>query len=362
MSSRLKSGYTTGVYASATLKGVLAHYCTRVHETYTDVPLPNGAVAHIRIQEEKENEGIAYITQKGHNDDPDVTKGCWIVATLSHSKHHFHTHPIPHHPYRIPCHSHTVSLYAGTGVGVVTKKGLKAPPGYPAINPIPLRMMDTIIQTYAPHIHHDLQIRISVKQGEEIAQNTANAKVGVLGGISILGTTGIVKPISNDAFLHSIHTELSVAAAEGYDAIILTLGESAYQNALQRFDTTQVVEIGNFIYDSCQFLNTLPFKKIHFIAGAGKMAKVAQGFQNTHNRYGTIDFQRIATWIQEGGMTMPQNLFDCITLRGIMETLETAALKAQFTTILTQKATHYLKTYLPNKRHNTTITAEIVAT
>lgn len=358
MGSELKSGYTTGVHACAAIKGALARYFDKKHYEYTDIQLPGGESVRIEIEELHDSpELTAYLSQKGDNDDPDVTKGCKITASLSHDKNLFLLNPNLHEAYRFDFSKYSAYLHAGVGVGVATKKGLKVPPGFPAVNPVPLNMIKEVMAPYADRFESDLHLLLGVDNGDEIAKETANAKVGVLGGISILGTTGIVKPISNVALLDSIHAELNVTAAEGFDIVVLTLGNSAYQEALQKYHPTQVIEIGNFIYDTLQMLGETSLKNVHFIAGQGKMAKVAQGFKNTHNRYGETDFGQIAQWLEESDI--PADVSDCGTVKGVMDTLDMPELKKKFKQILNDKAKNVLKRFLPDSAKEMEITTEI---
>ena len=225
-------------------------------------------------------------THKMDNDDLDVTKGCEIVVTISDKKKDLKLNKIAHKPYIIG----SLELYAGIGVGVVSKEGLKPPKGYPAINPTPLQSIANIYSDLYKEEKTPLYCSVSVTDGEELAKQTANAKVGVLGGISILGTTGFVKPVSADAYLDSIRTELGVAKANGYNQAILTLGNSSFTYAKEHYDEMQIVEIGNFVYDALEIVDNIGIEKAIFICGIGKASKVMQGCKNTHNRFGSIDF------------------------------------------------------------------------
>jgi len=229
------------------------------------------------------------------NDDLDVTKGCEIVVTISDKKEDLELNEIEHKPYIIG----SLELYAGVGVGVVTKDGLRPPKGFPAINPTPLRAMADIYANLCRDGGNQTYGSISVANGEELAKQTANAKVGVLGGISILGTTGFVKPISTDAYMDSIRAELGVAKANGYDQAVLTLGNSSFSYAKEHYDEIQIIEIGNFVYDALEIVEDLGFNSAIFICGIGKATKVMQGCKNTHNRFGSIDFEVLKIDIKE---------------------------------------------------------------
>jgi len=229
-------------------------------------------------------------------------------------------------------------------VGVVTKKGLKIAPNHPAINPTPLQMMRENVAVLLDDASRELYAVFCVKDGEIIARDTANAKVGVLGGISILGTRGIVKPVSASAYIDSIETEIDVAAAHTQDIIIFTLGNTAVDFAKEHYDEVSIVEIGNFVYDAMARLKKHKFQKLLFITSVAKMTKVAQGFKNTHNKYGTIDFEEVKKWLHvELGVVLEDEEF--VTLKGVLQSLP-KEYHQDFVELLTQKAAKQLQEWL----------------
>jgi cobalt-precorrin-5B (C1)-methyltransferase len=266
----LQKGYTTGVHASFAFKSALESFLLTGLKSLSK-------------------------TNKMDNDDLDVTKGAEIVVTISDKLEDLKLNPLEHAPYEIG----SLKLFAGVGVGVVTKEGLRPPKGFPAINPTPLKAMADIYANLCRGGDTPTYGSISVTDGEEIAKQTANAKVGVLGGISILGTTGFVKPISADAYMDSIKTELNVAKANGYRQAVLTLGNSSFTYAKEHYDEVQIVEIGNFVYDALALVSELGFDSAVFVCGIGKATKVMQGCKNTHNRFGSIDFKVLKEQIFE---------------------------------------------------------------
>ena len=139
-------------------------------------------------------------------------------------------------------------------------------------------------------------------------------QVGVLGVISILVTTGFVKPISATAYIDSIEQELNYAKANGYKKVIFTLGNSSYKKAVEMQEDGYIVEIGNFIYDGIILAVKLEFEDIKLIVGMGKLVKIAQGFKNTHNRFGSIDFIVVQSWCDE-------DIKESLTIKGVREIL-----------------------------------------
>ena len=264
--SELRKGYTTGVHATFAFKLAL-----------------DGYLATKRLYKAT--------SKKMENDDLDVTKGCEIIVMISEKKEDLELNPLYHKPYNI---EEKLFLYAGSGVGVVTKDGLKPPKGYPAINPTPLKAIKEIVKKYK--IEKTLYASIGVVDGEKIAKQTANEKVGVLGGISILGSSGFVKPISSEAYLDSVKVELNVIKQSGYKKAVFTIGNSSLRDALKVYKKEQIVEIGNFVYDGLKLAFKLDLE-VEIYLGVGKAVKIAQGFKNTHNRFGSVDFKKLEEWV-----------------------------------------------------------------
>jgi len=311
--SDLKKGYTTGVHASFAFKSALEVYLANRQNSICK-------------------------TFKSNNDDLDVTKGCEIIVSISSTLDDLTLNTIFHKPYKIKSDNTTLNIYAGIGVGVVTKDGLKPPKDYAAINPTPLQAIKDIFLSYSASIDiKELYCTIGVTNGNEIAKQTANAKVGVLGGISILGTTGWVKPISASAYINSIEAELDFAKANGFKTIVFTLGNTAFKQTKDLDDSYYVIEIGNFIYDGINLAVEKDFEYIKLWLGIAKSVKIAQGFKNTHNRFGQIDFSIVQTWCKN------KNISDCLTIKRVRELLGNDV--EQFDNIIVEKTKDQLKSW-----------------
>jgi cobalt-precorrin-5B (C1)-methyltransferase len=332
MPKELKSGYTTGTHASAVLGAVLKEYYEDKKSTNIEVFLPK-INPHAKIDVKREHK-YHFSTIKIDNDDLDVTKGCCIHAKLFL---HMPKGLKSQKPSSIKVNNTNIFIYGGDGVGIVTKAGLKIEPSFPAINPVPLKMMkDVAMGIIKQKDLETLHIVISVNDGEEIAKQTANEKVGVIGGISILGTRGIVKPISANAYLDSIEAEVSVANASKFSEVVFTLGNTAHDYANIYYDVSQVVEIGNFIYDASMKLKGTSFKKMIFISSVAKMCKIAQECKNTHNRFGGIDFDEVKLWlIQE--LDVDLGSVEYLTLKAVLQKLSSKQTKL-FASFLSFKA------------------------
>src|SRR5579875_1203987 len=217
----LRSGYTTGACATAATKGALLALISQQIFHEVAIRLPQGQVVKFPLHtcSFTADQGRSSVL-KDAGDDPDVTDKAEICVCVAWS-------PTP-----------GVSFRRGPGVGLVTKRGLPIPPGEPAINPVPRRMIVETVQEVFDEMHRPpagLIVEISVPGGEEIAKKTFNPRLGIMGGISILGTTGIVTPYSNAAWLASVLQNIDVAAAQGCRHFVLTVGARSEQTARRLF-------------------------------------------------------------------------------------------------------------------------------
>ena len=268
---KLRYGYTTGSSATAATKAALMYL---LDDGKHDIPevtikLPSGNSLTINVNSlEKKGNGVLASVIKDGGDDPDVTHGLEIYSKVSLRN------------------DSKINIFGGTGVGKVTKKGLPVAPGNSAINPVPLKMIRETVEEILPE-GFGADVEISVPKGEETAKKTLNAKLGIIGGISILGTTGIVKPMSEESWKSSLAIELKMALENaGNSEAIFLFGNRGKQYLSDNFDdnTSQAIVISNFVgymFDrACEF----EAKKIYFIGELGKFVKVAGGIFHTHSR------------------------------------------------------------------------------
>ena len=268
---KLRYGYTTGSSATAATKAALMYLLDDgkhdIPEVTIKLPSGNSLTINVNSLEKKENGVLASVIKDG-GDDPDVTHGLEIYSKVSLRN------------------DSKINIFGGTGVGKVTKKGLPVAPGNSAINPVPLKMIRETVEEILPE-GFGADVEISVPKGEEIAKKTLNAKLGIIGGISILGTTGIVKPMSEESWKASLAIELKMALENaGNGEAIFLFGNRGKQYLSDNFDdnTSQAIVISNFVgymFDrACEF----EAKKIYFIGELGKFVKVAGGIFHTHSR------------------------------------------------------------------------------
>lgn len=257
----LRSGLTTGTFATAAVKAaVLSLQCEEEDAVW--VRLPNGESVLVDI--EAVGKGEATVV-KDFSDDPDVTRGCRITAKVV-------LHP--------NTSGGTVRFLQGEGVGRVTLPGLGIPVGEPAINPTPRQMMTAEVHALT---EADADIIISVENGRELAERTFNGRVGVVDGISIIGTSGIVAPLSNEAFIDSIGRELQVARAIGCEAIGLASGKRGEEALLAKEPNLRVIHYGNFIGAALERAHALGFRRVVLGIMIGKAVKLAEGHLDTHS-------------------------------------------------------------------------------
>jgi cobalt-precorrin-5B (C1)-methyltransferase len=242
----------------------------------------------------------------------------------------------------------------GVGVGLVTKKGLPVPPGEPAINPAPRKLItDTIGQLLAERsiVGYGVAVEISVPNGEELAKKTFNPRLGIVGGISILGTTGIVVPYSTSAWVASVTQEIDVAFAQGLQEMVLTVGERGERLARQLFPlpAEAFIQIGPFFGDALRHCAKVGVKKIILAAMIGKLAKFAAGNESVHSSSSRQDFAWLAKLAGDAGANsdLMQQMRNANTAQEVAE-LATAAGLHDFFNLICQRAHEFAIKLVPS--------------
>ena len=294
MTTNLRTGYTTGTCAAAAAKASAIGLLTGTIPDTVEINTPIGKMLKLTILEKSIGSNFAECAvKKDAGDDPDVTHGCMVFARVEKLTT---SHPTPS-PLRgegwvrgkggQEIEGKKIIIEGGNGVGTVTKPGLQIPPGEPAINPVPRRMIrEAIVGAGFPCPYTDgLKVTISVPSGEEIAKKTFNPRLGIIGGISIIGTTGIVKPMSEDAVKASLILELDIAKALGFDTIVLVPGNIGERAVLQwfRLQKEQVVLMSNYVGFMLLEAAKRGFEKVMLAGHPGKLAKLIRGDFYTHS-------------------------------------------------------------------------------
>ena len=282
----LRTGYTTGTCATAATKAALSTLVNGEKLARVNVSLPKDKhigmdITWIRYENEK---SVTAAVIKDAGDDPDVTNGAEIWSTVS-----------------LLDTSNKIIIDGGKGVGRVTKPGLGLEIGKAAINPTPLKMISHAIDEVLGQQQknrYGLSILISVPKGEEIAKKTDNPRLGIIGGISILGTTGIVIPYSTASFAASIRQSIDVSKAMGSDSVILTTGGRSEDFAREIFGNSiadhAYIQIGDFIGFSIKQCAIKKIKKAYVIGFIGKLTKMAMGIKQTHVKGSHVDMNFLA--------------------------------------------------------------------
>src|SRR5271157_5669018 len=299
-SAPLRRGWTTGACASGAARAAFDALLTGAFPDPVPVALPKRikpefALARQELGDDFAGAGIV----KDAGDDPDVTHGALIVATV-----------------RFARRGAGLSFRAGEGVGTVTRPGLPLPPGEPAINPAPRAMIRANLAEVAERIGVglDVVVEISVPGGAKIAERTANGRLGIVGGISILGTTGVVVPYSCAAWIHSIHRGVDVARASGCAHVGAATGETseAAIRAIYGLPDHALIEMGDFAGGLLKYLRVRPVARITIAGGPAKMTKLAEGMLDLHSRRGAVDLAGLAARVAEagGGATLTEAITD----------------------------------------------------
>jgi len=285
----LRRGWTTGACATAAAKAAFTALLTGEFPDPVTITLPGGKTPAFALAETKLANGSARVgIVKDAGDDPDVTHGALVVSTV-----------------RLGAAGSGVIFTAGPGVGTATRPGLPIAPGEPAINPKPQEMMRTAIKEAADahNVPGDVEIEISIPDGEALAAKTLNGRLGIFGGLSILGTTGIVVPFSCSAWIHSIHQAINVARAMGLPHIVGSTGNTSEAAAQRHFGLpeTALVEMGDFVGGMLKYLRSHPVPRVTIAGGVAKMTKLAQGRLDLHSKKGSVDRQQLAKVATDAG-------------------------------------------------------------
>lgn len=282
----LRKGYTTGTCAAAGAKAAAHALLGGALLSSVDVTLPSGKLLLVPVKSVEVLGGFARaVIIKDAGDDPDVTNGAEFVAEVKISGHNA-ARP-------------SARIRGGEGVGVVTKPGLKVQPGRPAINPVPLKMIRTALleAAKAAGSRAAFAVTISVPRGAELAKRTMNARLGIMGGISILGTSGIVEPMSLAAYTQSISLGIDVALASGLDEVVFSTGRSSekvVEKELGLSDEAFVLTGDHMGYALRDAAKRAGLKKIIVAGQFGKFTKLAAGHFETHCSDSSVEFGFLA--------------------------------------------------------------------
>jgi cobalt-precorrin-5B (C1)-methyltransferase len=285
----LRYGWTTGTCAAGAAASAYSALLGRGFLDPIEVRLPRGGTAVLQLAEHRLEGGAARAgIIKDAGDDPDVTHGCLVQATVRYN---------PGAP--------GVRFEAGEGIGRVTRAGLPLPPGEPAINPMPRQMIERAMAAVAAAAGEEVAaiVTLSIPGGEALAAQTLNARLGIVGGLSILGTTGIVVPFSCSAWIHTIHRGIDVARAAGIAHVAAATGSTSERvaRALHELPDMALLEMGDFAGATLKYLRRHPVPRLTLAGGFAKLVKLGQGHLDLHSQRSRFDLGRLLREFEAAG-------------------------------------------------------------
>lgn len=334
----MRYGFTTGSCAAAAAKAAAYMLLSGRQKNTITIETPKGIPYTAEILEITRGEkAVQCAVRKDGGDDPDITSGALIYAEVSLTDH-----------TRTQATDTRIHIDGGIGVGRVTKPGLDQPVGNAAINHVPREMIAKEVLEVCDLMDYkgNLQVIISVPEGEAIAKQTFNPRLGIVGGISILGTSGIVEPMSNQALLDTIRVELNQRRAEGFDYIAVAPGNYGldFMKKAYGYDLDKSVKCSNFIGVSIDMAVECGFTRMLLTGHIGKLIKVAGGIMNTHSKEADCRMELLSAFaIHEGaGADVAAKILDCVATEEAVRLLREAGKQQEVMDYAMERIMFYL--------------------
>ncbi|WP_196603403.1 cobalt-precorrin-5B (C(1))-methyltransferase CbiD [Pectinatus haikarae] len=323
MAKEMKNGYTTGSCAAAGVKAVLLFMLNKTISTEVELTALSGEkliipIKYINISKD----GIWAEVIKDAGDDPDITHGVSVFTKVTLNN------------------NSAVKFFAGDGIGIVTKEGLSVPVGQPSINPGPRRMMTTVVHELLPE-GQGCDITISIPAGRELAKRTLNPILGIEGGISVIGTSGVVRPMSEEGFKNSLTPQIDVALAAGFSDQIFVPGKIGENIAVALGLPRQaIVQTSNFIGHMLEYAADKNLNGVLLLGHLGKLVKVSAGNFYTHSKISDARLETIAAYSAFLGMEQAgiKRIFNCITTEAAMTIIKEYHLEQELYPLLCERA------------------------
>lgn len=330
----MRYGFTTGSCAAAASKAAAYMLLTGRTKTEITIETPKGILYKAQIVDINRTEKeVSCAVEKDGGDDPDITTGVLIYARVSLNDNT----------------EQRVQIDGGIGVGRVTRPGLDQPVGNAAINHVPREMITKEVLEVCDITDYKggLMVEIFVPEGEWLAEQTFNPRLGILGGISILGTSGIVEPMSNQAILETIRVEMKQRKAEGFENIAVSPGNYGleFMKKAYGYDLDKSIKCSNFIGDAIDMAVELGFRKLLLTGHIGKLIKVAGGIMNTHSREGDCRMELLAAFAVRAGVNPDRirELLDCVTTEDAVRILTEEGKCAEVMNYAMERICFYLR-------------------
>lgn len=327
----LRCGYTTGSCAAAAAKAAAQMLLSGEIVSEAVLTTPGGTVLTLEILDVKRTgDYVSCAVRKDGGDDPDVTNGLLVYSSVRKA-------------------AQGVRILGGKGVGRVTKAGLDQPVGEAAINSVPRKMISEAVSDIARKQGYEggFEVTVSVPGGEAIAAKTFNPRLGIVGGISILGTTGIVEPMSNSAVTGTIRAEEKMRRAEGKKSLLMTVGNysKSFLAEVMPDMLDNSVMCSNFIGDGIDIAMELGFERLLLIGHIGKLVKLGAGIMNTHSSQADGRMEVLVTCGVSAGVSIDvlKMLPDCATVDAALELLDNVGMREKTAAVLMERIEYYLK-------------------
>lgn len=305
----MRYGFTTGSCAAAAAKAATYMLLTGRRKTEITIETPKGIPYTARLADIRRGEQeVSCAVEKDGGDDPDITTGAWIYAKVSYGGF-----------WDGAGRGQRIEICGGKGIGRVTKPGLDQPVGSAAINRVPREMIEKEVLQVCRLTDYrgSLRVEISVPDGEKLGGQTHNPRLGIVGGISILGTSGIVEPMSSQAILDTIRAELNQRRAQGFDYVAVSPGNYGldFMKRAYRYDLDRSVKCSNFIGDTVDMAAETGFRRMLLTGHVGKLIKVAGGIMNTHSREADCRMELLAAFSVRARVEPEEirRILDCVT-------------------------------------------------
>ncbi len=341
----LRCGYTTGSCATAASKAAATMLLQGERIVSVRIDTPKGVVLDLEpVEVEFGTDYVSCAIQKDSGDDPDATNGILVYARVEKT-----TTP-------------GIALFGGIGVGRVTKPGLACAVGGPAINPTPRRMITQALEEVTSSCGYTggLKVTISIPTGVEIAKKTFNPRLGIIGGLSVLGTSGIVEPMSEKALIDTIYVEMNAQKAKNNKNLLVFFGNYGQDFAydILKLDLTDAVTCSNYIGELLDYAVFCGFESLLLIGHTGKVAKLAQGVMNTHSKYADCRTEVFALQAMFHGASkeVGQEIYQSLTTDEVIKILR----REQLEDVVVQKVLEKIDFYMQHRVHGKIKTAAMM--
>ena len=307
----LRCGYTTGSCATAAAKAAAVMLLTGERIELVRIDTPKGIVLNLEpLEVILTDDYVCCAIRKDSGDDPDDTNGVLVYAKVEKTS------------------EPGIKLCGGIGVGTVTKPGLACSVGEPAINPTPRKMITSELTKVMEEVNYTggLQVTIFIPEGVEIAKKTFNPRLGIVGGLSVLGTSGIVEPMSERALIETIHVEVKAQKARGNKNLLVFFGNYGedYTRDVLKLDISDRVTCSNYVGELLDYAVFCGFETLLIIGHAGKLVKLAQGVMNTHSKYADCrtEVMALQAMLHGASKEVGQEIYDCLTTDEVTKILK----------------------------------------